>query len=134
MGPWLTVGAHALVFDRSQRLLLTRRADRDQWCPPGGAVEPGEAPWEAAVRETREETGYDISVESLVGLYYHRERTDLICVFRCSAVGGAPSCSREVRELGFFSVAELPDGLPAPWLEHVHEALDGSPLAHLRVT
>jgi 8-oxo-dGTP diphosphatase len=79
MEPWLTVGAHALVFDRAQRLLLTRRADREQWRPPGGAVEPGEA----AIRETREETGYVVSVDSLVGLYYHRDRTDLICVFRC---------------------------------------------------
>lgn len=41
-------------------VLLHRHKKLDMWLPPGGHVEPGELPDEAAIRETKEEAGLDI--------------------------------------------------------------------------
>jgi 8-oxo-dGTP diphosphatase len=65
--------ASALIFDSSnERILLVRnkKGDTSYWSPPGGAVEKGETLEQAAIREIKEETGYDIEVN---GLYSVRE-------------------------------------------------------------
>jgi non-canonical purine NTP pyrophosphatase (RdgB/HAM1 family) len=54
--------ASALVFDADRRVLLVHHVKSGLWLPPGGHVEPGETPAEAAVREVREETGVDARI------------------------------------------------------------------------
>lgn len=49
-------------------VLLVQRADDGQWTPVTGIVDPGEQPHEAAVREVREETGVEATVEALLGV------------------------------------------------------------------
>lgn len=51
------VTGSAIVFDDAGRVLLHRHKRLRRWLQPGGHLDPGELPWEAAVRETREETG-----------------------------------------------------------------------------
>jgi 8-oxo-dGTP diphosphatase len=64
--PWATDGtaltAAARVRDADGRVALVRNGWSEGWLPPGGAVEPGEAPPAAAAREVREETGLDATV------------------------------------------------------------------------
>lgn len=57
-----------VVLVRGDRILLARhrRADGDYWVLPGGSIEEGEAPEDAAVREIREETGLAIAIERLL--------------------------------------------------------------------
>ena len=50
------------MINSAGEVLLIRRADDGRWAMPGGWVEPGETPAEAAVRETAEETGLTVSV------------------------------------------------------------------------
>lgn len=54
------------IRDDAGRLLLVHQIDRQQWGTVGGAVEPGESPAEAAVREAREETGLEVELTGLV--------------------------------------------------------------------
>jgi 8-oxo-dGTP pyrophosphatase MutT (NUDIX family) len=54
------------IRDDVGRLLLVHQVDRQQWGTVGGAVEPGESPAEAAVREAREETGLEVELTGLV--------------------------------------------------------------------
>ena len=54
------------IRDDAGRLLLVHQVDRQQWGTVGGAVEPGESPAEAAVREAREETGLEVELTGLV--------------------------------------------------------------------
>jgi 8-oxo-dGTP pyrophosphatase MutT (NUDIX family) len=110
----LRIGAAAAVMD-GERLLLTRRSDNGEWCLPGGAVEPGERPAEAAERETLEETGLSVRVTGLLGVYSDPDvvvvypdgnRVQIIgVVFRAEAVGGEAGCSAEVAESGWFTAA-----------------------------
>ena len=63
------------------KLLLVRRCDSGTWELPGGRVDVGESAVEAAVRETREESGIRVRITGLVGLF-----TDPACVVE--SVGG----------------------------------------------
>jgi len=111
----LRTGAIAAVFD-GDRLLLTRRADNGEWCLPGGGVDPGETPAEACVREVREETGLEVEVVSLLGVYSDPHLVvayadgnrwqPVSMVFRAELIGGEPGGSDEVIAVGFFTAAE----------------------------
>ncbi|HEV2000150.1 MAG TPA: NUDIX domain-containing protein, partial [Xanthobacteraceae bacterium] len=61
------VAASAAVF-RGGRVLIARRVNPPQlWSLPGGKVEPGETPKQAATREVREETGVEIEIVAAAG-------------------------------------------------------------------
>jgi 8-oxo-dGTP pyrophosphatase MutT (NUDIX family) len=65
----LVVAVTAVVLDDAGRVLLIQRTDNELWAVPGGAQDVGETSTEAAVREVREETGLDVEVTGLVGIY-----------------------------------------------------------------
>lgn len=59
---------NALLFDEASRKLLivkNVKGDHVYWSPPGGAVEAGETIEQAVIREAKEESGYDIAIQSL---------------------------------------------------------------------
>src|SRR5258706_12019579 len=61
--------AAAVVINEAGEVLLHRRSDDGTWCLPGGAIDPGEEPAEAVIREVREETGLQVIAERIVGVY-----------------------------------------------------------------
>jgi len=63
------VGGNAAIFNADGQILLMQRADNARWCLPCGWVDPSESPAEAAVRETREETGLEVEVSRLVDVF-----------------------------------------------------------------
>lgn len=65
----LVVGVSAVVVDDEGRILMQRRTDNGLWALPGGGMDLTESVPQAAVREVKEETGYDVEVTGMVGLY-----------------------------------------------------------------
>ncbi len=109
--------ASAVVTDEDGRLLLAKRTDNDLWTIPGGTMKPGETITETAVREVKEETGVDVEVVSLVGIYSNPQhvveysdgevRQQFSVCFACRPIGGELATSDETSEVGYFRPDEL---------------------------
>ena len=65
----VTPSVTVVARDDEQRVLLVRHIDTGHWVAPGGAVEPNERPADAAHREMREETGLEVELDGIVGVY-----------------------------------------------------------------
>jgi hydroxymethylpyrimidine/phosphomethylpyrimidine kinase len=115
-------GVAAVVRDPDDSVLLHRRRVGGGWAPPSGTVEPGETIVGALGRELREETGLEVAIERLVGVYsdpgYQLVRYPdgrrvhfVTCVFACRALGGKLVGSEEGLEWGWFPPGQLPDDL-----------------------
>src|SRR3954470_11169914 len=110
----------AVVRDGDGRILLIHRTDNDLWALPGGGHDIGERITETVVREVREETGIDVEVDNIVGLYTDPEhvlayddgevRQQFSICFRAHSVGGSLRTSSESKEVRWIDPADL-DGL-----------------------
>ena len=127
---WLSTAA-GVVLDADGRVLLGRRADTGNWGLPGGIIDPGEEPADAAVREIYEETGVIAVPESLVAVSVSGVVTypngDVVqyleVLFRCRATGGTARVNdSESVEVGWHALDNLPD-LDARTLRRVSQAM-----------
>ncbi|HEX5440733.1 MAG TPA: NUDIX domain-containing protein [Ktedonobacterales bacterium] len=117
-------GAYAVIFDEAGRVLFCHRRDCDFWNLPGGGVESGEAPWQAVVREVREETGLEVEVVRLAGLYSWTAIDEVIYSFVCRVIGGALlTHTDESDDASYFALDNLP---PNTFLEHAARARDAA--------
>ncbi|WP_425303066.1 NUDIX hydrolase [Nocardia wallacei] len=83
----MVVAATAFVLDADNRVLLIQRSDNGLWAIPGGAQDFGEYIAETTVRETREETGIEIDVTGIVGIYTDPKTVSYVVVIRFCCVG-----------------------------------------------
>ena len=109
------VDVRAFVL-KDQKLLLVKEKADGLWSLPGGWVDVNESPSEAVVRETKEETGFDVSAIKLLALWDklkhdHPPQWPHVykCFFHCSIISGEPNKNIEVSDQGFFDPDDLPD-------------------------
>jgi ADP-ribose pyrophosphatase YjhB (NUDIX family) len=101
------IAVSAIIFD-GERVLLALRRDIDWWNLPGGGMEVGETVDEALHREVAEETGLEVEIEQLVGVYSKPQKQEIVLAFRCQTTGGTPRATEETRECRYFSLEALP--------------------------
>lgn len=114
----ILVFAGGCIFNDKGEVLLQHRGDFDKWGFPGGAVELGETPEQAAIREVKEETGLEVEIRRLVGIYTdcdmeypNGDKAQSICiVYEFQVVDGELVCDGgETLELKWFSLDEEPE-------------------------
>lgn len=112
----------AVVLDPDGSVLLHRRRVEGGWAPPSSAVEPSEPILGAVWRELREETGLEVAIDRLVGVYSDpgyqvvrypdgRRVHFVTCVFACRALGGDLTGSEEGLEWGGSHPTSSPNDL-----------------------
>ena len=117
-------GASAIVSNENDEILLEKRKDCNLWGIPGGRIEPGESITEGCKREFLEETGLEIEITGIVGVYSGpekgfplREYPDALVqvidiVLRGRRLSGALTVSTESHSLNYFSRSNLPAMVP----------------------
>ncbi len=117
--------AFAVVLDEQSRVLLCLRKRDGKWNLPGGAVDPGEAPWDAASREVREELEIEVKVDRLCGLYHVAEKDELVLTFIAKITDGTPTLREDVAEIRWFECSGLPPHMRERHAERLQDALRG---------
>ena len=120
------LGVGVAVYDTEGRILMEKRSDNGMWGLPGGRVEPGESVEQAALREVKEETGLEIVIADLVGIYSDPDerivtyldngdvRHLIDVVLRATITGGKLAISAESQALQFFEIGNLPSNIVPP--------------------
>lgn len=105
--------AVAVVVERNGTVLLGRRGPNaraaGKWSFPAGFVERGEVVEEAAVREVREETGFEIELGPLTALISSPGETVVLAVFSGAILSGDEHPDDDLTELGWFALDALPE-------------------------
>jgi 8-oxo-dGTP diphosphatase len=99
------VSAAVIVTNNKNEILLIK-GPRRGWEMPGGQVEEGESLKEAAIRETKEESGIEIEITKFCGIFQNVERSICNTLFLGRAIGGEPTTSSESLEVGFYPIDE----------------------------
>lgn len=113
----LVPAASVVAIDEAGAILFHRRSDSGYWSIPGGRQEPGETIRECAMRELKEETGYDVELVGLVGIFTDpghvaaysdgEVRQEFSVCLAGRLVGGTAEVSDESLEVACFQPEEL---------------------------
>jgi ADP-ribose pyrophosphatase YjhB (NUDIX family) len=119
-GTQIKTGVGVIVRGPDDRILLEKRSDCGMWGLLGGRVDPGESVSATAVREVFEESGLDVEITRLIGVYSGPEDRILIypdnsdirhlidIVVEARITGGSLRLSHESERLEFFALDQLP--------------------------
>lgn len=112
--PKVAVG---VVVEDAGRIVLVRRNHEPRqgcWAFPSGFVDAGEVVEEAAIREVREETGLEVQLDSLIGVYSEEDNPVVFVAYAGRVIDGVLVAGDEAYEARFFE----PDDLPALAFDH----------------
>jgi 8-oxo-dGTP diphosphatase len=121
--PIFRIGVFALIFNNEKQILLGHRRDIDWWNLPGGGMESGETVDEALCREVREETGLEVKVQRLIGVYSKPQKQEVVLTFLCQVIGGTLQSTEETRESRFFTPDALPGNTLPKHRQRIEDAL-----------
>ena len=108
------IDVRAAVINENRILLVQERTD-NMWAMPGGWADVGDFPSQVAIRETKEESGFDVKPRKVAGVYDANRTGGRLeffhafkIVFLCDLIGGEARASNETIDVKFFSFEELP--------------------------
>jgi 8-oxo-dGTP pyrophosphatase MutT (NUDIX family) len=109
--------ASAIVTDELGRILLVKRGDNTLWALPGGGHDIGETIEQTAIREVKEETGLDVEVTGITGIYTNpahvvaftdgEVRQQFSLCFTTSVLGGELAIDHESTDIAWTAPADI---------------------------
>lgn len=125
--PKHSVSVAGIVVRDDGRVLVIKRDDNGHWQAPGGVLELDES-FEAGVRrEVLEETGLEVAVERLTGVYKNLTHGIVALVYRCRPVGGETHSTEEAREIRWMTKEEVQSAMVPAFGARVLDAFEDSP-------
>lgn len=122
--PRHSVSVAAAIFDDSgQNVLLIKRRDNGQWESPGGVLELHESLEDGLRREVREETGAEVEIVSLTGVYKHMTLGVVALVFRARLRTPAATKSPEAEKVAWVPVSMVNDIMRPVHAVRIQDAL-----------
>jgi 8-oxo-dGTP diphosphatase len=120
--PKHSVSVTGIVVRDDGRVLAVCRRDNQHWEPPGGVLELHETFDQGVRREVLEETGVDVQVERLSGVYKNMPRGIVALVFRCSPVGGRPAPTNEASSVSWLTIEQIQQHMDPAYVIRVTDA------------
>ena len=122
-------GISTAIITMDDRVLMIRRREREGkllWAFPGGGIEAGETPEQAAVRETAEEVDLEVKAVRSLGARVHPQTGRHMSYVACEVVGGEARVAdeEELAEVAWIRLAEIPNYVPWGLFGPVQEYLD----------
>lgn len=123
--PRHSVSVAAAIFDDSrENVLLIQRRDNGKWEPPGGVLELNETIEDGLRREVLEETGAEIEVGPLTGVYKNMSRGIVALVFRARLLSKAAQTSEEASSISWAPIASINDLLSESYAVRITDAVE----------
>lgn len=121
-----TIGVFGIIFDKDGKVLLCHRKDYDLWNLPGGGLKPGEFILDGVKREVKEETGLEVEVLKLIGVYDKPEEKDIVFSFFCNVTGGEIILNDEADKIKYFKIDRLPKNTAPKQIERIKDAFENN--------
>ncbi len=124
--PYVAVDIFA-INEKNEFVLVKRKNDpfKGYWALPGGFVEYGETVEHAAIREMKEETGLEICILDIVGVYSDPNRDPrghvISIAFLARIIGGTLTANTDADDVKFFNKA--PDKLAFDHKQIINDAI-----------
>lgn len=125
--PKHSVSVAGIVVRDDGRVLVIKRDDNGHWEAPGGVLELAESFEVGVQREVLEETGLEVTVERLTGVYKNLTHGIVALVYRCRPAGGEPHSTEEAREIRWMTKEEAQSVMAPAFSVRVLDAFEESP-------
>ena len=125
--PKHSVSVSGIVVRDDDRVLVIRREDNGQWEAPGGVLELDESFEDGVRREVLEETGLQVTVERLTGVYKNLTRGIVALAYRCSPADGDTHRTAEAREVRWMTREEVQSAMNPAFAVRVLDAFEEAP-------
>jgi 8-oxo-dGTP diphosphatase len=129
--PRHSVSVAAVIVNDDDRVLAVQRRDNGRWEPPGGVLELDESIEDGLTREVREETGLNVAIDALTGVYKNMPRGIVALVFRCRPTSGHLTTGPETAQLRWLTLDQTRDAMDEAYAVRILDALDAGP-PHVR--
>lgn len=120
--PTHSVSVAGVVINDEGRVLVIQRHDNGHWEAPGGILDQGETFEQGVRREVLEETGVQVTVDGLTGVYKNMNRGIVALVYRCYVEAGHPRTSSETTSVRWVDRDQIDVLMSPAYAARIHDA------------